>query len=87
MKTRHLQITIGAYSGGGWNLAIVQDAYERGVKVDSRIIWGPMYCSLDRLEEYVSACVHELVELERERLWDESRADQAERSGSLQTAE
>lgn len=87
MKTRHLQITIGAYTLGGWNVAIVQDLYERGVKVDSQLIWGPMYCDLAHLQDYVHACVEELIELERERLKEEGGPDQAERTRPLRVSQ
>lgn len=76
MKTRALQICVGAYSNGGWNIAIVEDLYERGMKVDSRILLGPMYCSLAQLQAYVDVATEQLVSLERERLAQEGREDQ-----------
>jgi hypothetical protein len=84
MKTRHLQMNIGAYSAGGWYVSIVEDIYERGVQKDSRIVWGPLHCSLAQLKEYADSAVRELIWQEEERLKEEGGADQAERSRPLQ---
>lgn len=61
-------MTVGAYEQGGFHVNVIADFYERGVKVDSQMLWGPLYCGEARLQGLVAEAVRWLLEEERARI-------------------
>jgi hypothetical protein len=75
MRTQALRVTVGAYSDTQWHVSIIHDVYERGVQVDSRMMWGPMYCSRSRVLGLVHEATVRLLELEADRVRLEAARD------------
>lgn len=73
MRTHTYSISILHTDDGHWNTTIVQSTYKRGVLVDARIVFGPLWLTDEKLDTRVSAAVQQLKKLVHD---DEVRQEQ-----------